>query len=116
MPRSPMSRDFGSGALSPVEVTRAHVDRIDRLNPILKAHATVLAESALADARRAKEEISRGEHRGPLHGVPIAVKNLFYTEGIPATAGMAIYRNFVPTFDATVASRLRRAGAVLLGG
>ncbi|RVW01502.1 amidase [Rhodococcus spongiicola] len=112
---SDLSRDFGTGALSPVEVTRAHLERIDRLNPVLEAYLTVLAESALADARRAEEEISRGEHRGPLHGVPIGLKDLVYTEGIRTTAGMSIHRNFIPAYDATVASRLRRAGAVLLG-
>ncbi|RVW01100.1 amidase [Rhodococcus xishaensis] len=112
---SDLSRDFGSGALSPVEVTRAHLERIDRLNPDLEAYLTVLAESALADAQRAEEELSRGEHRGPLHGIPIGVKDLVYTEGIPTTAGMSIHRNFIPAFDATVVSRLRRAGAVLLG-
>ncbi|MEV0945811.1 amidase [Rhodococcus sp. NPDC049939] len=112
---SDLSRDFGSGKLSPVEVTRAHLERIDRLNPGLQAYTTVLEEDALADARRAEEEFSRGECRGPLHGVPIAVKDLVYTEGIPTTAGMPIHRNFVPTYDATVVSRLRRAGAVLLG-
>lgn len=112
---SDLSRDFGSRALSPVEVTRAHLERIDRLNPVLEAYTTVLAENALADARRAEEEIGRGEHRGPLHGVPIAVKDLCFTQGIATTAGMAIYRNFIPTYDATVVARLRRAGAVLLG-
>ena len=75
----------------------------------------VLADSALAEAKQAEEQIGRGERRGPLHGVPIAVKDLFYTQSIPTTAGMAIHRNFRPTYDATVVSRLRRAGAVLLG-
>ncbi|MFR9749784.1 amidase [Nocardia sp. 004] len=112
---SDLARNFASRALSPKEVTRAHLERIDRLNPLLGAYTTVLAESALADAERAEEEIGRGEYRGPLHGIPIAVKDLCYTEGTATTAGMAIYRDFHPTYDATVVSRLRRAGAVLLG-
>lgn len=112
---SDLSRSFASRELSPVEVAREHLDRIDRLNPTLVAYATVLPEQALADAKRAEEEMARGEHRGPLHGVPIAVKDLFFTRGVTTTAGMAIYRDFVPRYDATVISALRRAGAVLLG-
>ncbi|WP_070377827.1 amidase [Rhodococcus sp. WMMA185] len=112
---SDLSRDFDSGVLSPVEATRAHLERIDRLDPDLNAYVTVMEENALADARRAEQEISRGEHRGPLHGVPIAVKDLVCTEGVRTTAGMPIHRDFVPSYDATVVSRLRRAGAVLLG-
>ncbi|MCH9730332.1 MAG: amidase [Actinomycetia bacterium] len=112
---SELSQAFASQTLSPVEVTRAHLDRIGRLNPMLKAYTTVLKESALTQAKRATEEIARGEHRGPLHGVPIAVKDLCFTKDVATTAGMRIYRDFRPTYDATVVSRLRAAGAVILG-
>ncbi len=112
---SELSRAFATRALSPLEVTRAHLDRISRLNPVLKAYTTVLTETALADAKRATEEIGGGEHRGPLHGVPIAVKDLCFTKGALTTAGMNVYRDFRPSYDATVVSRLRDAGAVLLG-
>lgn len=110
-----LSRAFGSGELSPVEATQAHLERIERLNPTLRAYTRVLAESALADAKRAEQEIGRGQHRGPLHGVPIGIKDLCFTAGVPTTASMTIYQDFVPTYDATVVSRLRDAGAVLLG-
>ncbi|WP_096371690.1 amidase [Mycobacterium ulcerans] len=110
-----LSHAFATRALSPVEVTRAHLQRIDRLNPVLHPYMTVLADSALDEARQAEEQIARGNHRGRLHGVPIAVKDLCFTQGIPTTAGMAIHRDFRPSYDATVVSRLRRAGAVLLG-
>ncbi|MCH9736490.1 MAG: amidase, partial [Actinomycetia bacterium] len=112
---SELSQAFASQTLSPVEVTRAHLDRISRLNPMLNAYTTVLAESALAEAKQATEEIARGEHRSPLHGVPIAVKDLCFTKDVATTAGMGIYREFRPTYDATVVSRLRDAGAVMLG-
>jgi len=112
---SELSQAFASRALSPMEVTRAHLDRIGRLNPVLKPYTTVLTETALADAKRATEEIAGGEHRGPLHGVPIAVKDLCFTKDVATSAGMNIYRDFRPSYDATVVSRLRGAGAVLLG-
>ncbi len=112
---SELAQAFASQTLSPVEVTRAHLDRIGRLNPMLQAYTTVLTESALTQAKRATEEITGGEHRGPLHGVPVAVKDLCFTKDVATTAGTRIYRQFRPTYDATVVSRLRGAGAVLLG-
>ena len=68
--------------MSPVEITRACLERIERLNPALNAFITVMAESALAEARRAEAEILRGEWRGPLHGVPVALKDLIETAGV----------------------------------
>lgn len=112
---SELSQAYLSRALSPVEVTQAHLDRIDRFNPVLKAFTTILSESAIAEANRAADEIARGEHRGPLHGIPVAVKDLCFTKDLATTAGTRIYREFRPTYDATVVSRLRNAGAVLLG-
>ena len=84
-------------------------------NPQLNAFITVTAEQALAEARLAERELLRGRRRGPLHGIPIALKDNIWTRGIRTTAGSAILRDFVPTEDATVVRRLRRAGAVLLG-
>lgn len=112
---SELSARFGSRELSPVEVTRALLDRIDDLDPTLHAYATVFREGALADAKRAEEEIGRGELRGPLHGVPLGVKDVCFTKGQPTAAGMWIHRDFRPDFDATAVTRLREAGAVLLG-
>jgi aspartyl-tRNA(Asn)/glutamyl-tRNA(Gln) amidotransferase subunit A len=101
--------------VSPLELTRACLDRIDQLNPKLNAFITVTAESALAEARAAEIEISRGEWRGPLHGVPIALKDLIDTAGTRTTAASALFQNRVPTEDAEVVRRLRQAGAVILG-
>nr|WP_009895926.1 amidase [Burkholderia thailandensis] len=101
--------------LSPVELTQAILARIARLDPHLNAYIRITAESALADARRAEQEIARGTDRGPLHGVPVAVKDIFDIKGIPTTAGMGIRANAVADEDATVVRRLRSAGAVMLG-
>jgi aspartyl-tRNA(Asn)/glutamyl-tRNA(Gln) amidotransferase subunit A len=101
--------------VSPVELTRACLDRIEKLNPVLNAFITVTAESALAEARAAEIEISRGEWRGPLHGIPIALKDLIDTAGTRTTAASGLYQNRVPAEDAEVVCRLRRAGAVILG-
>jgi aspartyl-tRNA(Asn)/glutamyl-tRNA(Gln) amidotransferase subunit A len=101
--------------VSPVELTRACLDRIEKLNPALNAFITVTAESALSEARAAEIEMSRGEWRGPLHGIPIALKDLIDTSGIRTTAASALFRDRVPTEDAEVVRRLRRAGAVILG-
>lgn len=101
--------------LSSVEVTQAVLDRIARLDGRLRSYATLTPESALESAAEADREIARGAYRGPLHGVPIAVKDLCHTKGIATAAGMAIHKNYLPPRDATVVTRLREAGAVLLG-
>ena len=101
--------------LSSVEVTHAILDRIGKLDPRLKSYATLTPERALADAERLDAETAAGRSRGPLHGVPIAVKDLCDTEGVPTAAGMAIRRDHVPARDATVVTRLKQAGAVILG-
>lgn len=110
-----LSRQIRSGALSPVELTRECLARIERLNPRLNAFITVLADAALADARRAGEEIRRGGWRGPLHGIPIGVKDLLDTAGTRTSAASLQYTDRVPSEDAEVVRRLRAAGAVLLG-
>jgi aspartyl-tRNA(Asn)/glutamyl-tRNA(Gln) amidotransferase subunit A len=101
--------------ISPAELTRACLDRIEKLNPTLNAFITVTDESALAEARAAEIEIARGEWRGPLHGIPIAIKDLIDTAGTRTTAASAVFERRVPTEDAEVVKRLRRAGAVILG-
>jgi len=101
--------------LSPVELVRAYLERIERLNPRLNAYITVMGESALAGARQAEREIVRGKWRGPLHGIPIAVKDNIWTRGVRTTAGSKILADFVAERDATVVTRLRAAGAILLG-
>jgi aspartyl-tRNA(Asn)/glutamyl-tRNA(Gln) amidotransferase subunit A len=101
--------------ISPVELTRACLHRIEKLNPTLNAFITVTAESALAEARAAEIQISRGEWRGPLHGIPIAIKDLIDTAGTRTTAASGLYQNRIPAEDAEVVRRLRLAGAVILG-
>ena len=102
-------------AVSPVEVTQGCLERIERLNPALNAFITVTAESALQQARTAEAEIQRGQWRGPLHGVPIALKDLIDTAGVRTTAASALFENRVPQEDAEVVRRLKASGAVLLG-
>jgi amidase len=101
--------------LSPVEVTQAQLDRIGKVDAALQSYVIVMAEQALADSRRAEAEIAKGEIRGPLHGVPIAVKDLCWTKGVATAAGMTLYKDFVPTEDGTAVRKLREAGAVILG-
>jgi aspartyl-tRNA(Asn)/glutamyl-tRNA(Gln) amidotransferase subunit A len=101
--------------LSPVEATEAALRRIGALEPTLNAFVTVLAEQAIVDARAAEAEIAAGSYRGPLHGVPISVKDLFATAGIRTTASSRVLADHVPDEDATVVRRLREAGAVLIG-
>src|ERR1700684_4606889 len=101
--------------VSPLALTRACLDRIEKLNPALNAFITVMAESALVEAQAAEIEISRGEWRGPLHGIPIALKDLIDTAGTRTTAASELYQNRVPAEDAELVRRLRQAGAVILG-
>lgn len=101
--------------LSPVELARKTLDRIERENPRLNAFLTVMRESALEQAAAAERAIAQGEYRGPLHGVPVSVKDLFFTRGVRTTAGSKLFASFVPEHDAAVVERLRAAGAVLVG-
>ena len=101
--------------VSPVELTNACLARIERLNPVLNAFITVTADQALAEARAAESEIVRGRRRGPLHGIPIALKDLFDTAGVRTTAGSAVFADRVPPQDAEVVRRLKQAGAVFVG-
>jgi aspartyl-tRNA(Asn)/glutamyl-tRNA(Gln) amidotransferase subunit A len=101
--------------VSPLEITRICLGRMEKLNPTLNAFITITADSALAEARRAEAEIGRGEWRGPLHGVPLAIKDLIDTAGIRTTAASALLANHIPTEDAEVVRRLREAGAVIVG-
>jgi aspartyl-tRNA(Asn)/glutamyl-tRNA(Gln) amidotransferase subunit A len=103
------------GKVSPVELTRACLGRIEKLNPALNAFITVTAESALAEARAAEIELARGEWRGRLHGIPVALKDIIDTAGTRTTAASAVFEHRVPAEDAEVVRRLRRAGAVILG-
>ncbi len=112
---SELSRLIRTREISCAELTEQTLARIERLNPALNAYITVTAELAREQAARADKEIAAGQYRGPLHGIPYAAKDLCFTRGVPTTAGSKILRDFVPTYDATVVVRLRRAGAVLVG-
>ena len=112
---SELSGLIQSREVSPVEATEAYLDRIDSLDFKLNAYLTVTRELAMDAAREAEREIAAGQHRGPMHGVPVAVKDQFYSAGVRTTGGSRIMANFVPDEDATVIANLKQAGAVLLG-
>ena len=101
--------------LSPVELTRVVLDRIERLNPIVNAFCTITPDVALAAAREAEQAVMRGELRGPLHGVPFSIKDLHYTKGIRTMSGSFVFEHRVPDVDPPVVRRLKEAGGVLLG-
>ena len=104
-----------SKQVSPVEVTEAMLQRIEDYDGRYKSYATVMADHAMAAARAAELEIIAGRYLGTLHGIPIAVKDLCFTSGVPTMGGSGAMRDHVPAFDATVVTRLESAGAVLLG-
>src|SRR5229473_5041854 len=104
-----------SKKVSPVELTQECLARFEKLNPKLNAFITVTADSALAEARGAEAEIQRGHWKGPLHGIPLALKDLVDTAGVRTTAASGLFQSRVPVRDAEVVRRLKAAGAVLLG-
>jgi Asp-tRNA(Asn)/Glu-tRNA(Gln) amidotransferase A subunit family amidase len=101
--------------ISPVELVRECLHAIDQLNPSLNAFITVMSESALTEAKRAEEEIRAGNWRGPLHGIPIGLKDLIDTAGVRTTAASAVFLNRVPSEDADVVRQLKAAGALIIG-
>ena len=104
-----------AGQLSPVELTQAHLRRVEALNTQLRAFITVTGESAMEHAREAEREIRAGHYRGRLHGIPIAHKDIVCTQGVRTTAHSRVLAGWVPGVDATVVQRLRNAGAIALG-
>jgi aspartyl-tRNA(Asn)/glutamyl-tRNA(Gln) amidotransferase subunit A len=101
--------------LSPVELVRAFLDRIDDVNPNVNAFITITREQALERAQQAEQEIAGGHYRGPLHGIPYAPKDLLATQGIRTTNGSKVTANWVPEYESTVTRRLNQAGAILVG-
>ena len=101
--------------LSPVELTRAYLDRIDRLDPELNTFVTLTREQALADAAQAEADVAAGRYRGALHGIPVSIKDSLATAGVRTTAGSKHLSDWIPDEDATVVARLKQAGAVILG-
>jgi aspartyl-tRNA(Asn)/glutamyl-tRNA(Gln) amidotransferase subunit A len=112
---SQLSELIRARKISPVEVTRATLERIDKLNAALNTYITVTADLAMRSAQDAESEIQRNHWRGALHGIPIALKDLFDTAGVRTTAASALFKNRIPDQDAEVVRRLKAAGAVLLG-
>jgi len=110
-----VARRIAARELSPVELTQHMLERIAKVDPVLKSYATVMRDQAMVDARAAAAEIAAGRYRGPLHGMPIAIKDLCWTKGVRTMGGLALRRDFTPSQDATVVTRLRSAGAVVLG-
>src|SRR5438128_10982301 len=104
-----------SGKLSPVTLTRAYLQRIEELDPKVNCFITVTKNLALEQAEKAEQEIKAKKYKGPLHGIPYAVKDLMNTKGIRTTWGSRLFVNQVPDFDGAVVEKLRDAGAILLG-
>ena len=101
--------------LSPVEITEAYLNRIGNLNDLLGAYITVMSDSALSSAKIEEQEINAGRYTGPMHGIPIAIKDIIYTEGVRTTAGSRVLSDHVPEADSNVLTNLYNAGAILLG-
>lgn len=110
-----LGRLIGAKQLSPVEVVQAHLERIEATEPTLNSFITRPGEETLEAARHAEAEIAAGNHRGPLHGVPVGLKDLYYVEGLPNTSGSRIFGDFVPDHDGASAASLKEAGAILMG-
>ena len=110
-----LSEVISKREVSPVEAVEAYLERIDSLDSKLYAYLTVCRDEALQAARESEQALARGEHRGPMHGIPVAVKDQVYTAGIRTTGGTPIFSDFVPDEDATVIANLKSAGAILLG-
>jgi len=112
---STLSQAIFKKEISPVEVIQAFLERIEAHDPKINAFITVLPKQALTSARRAEREILKGRYIGPLHGIPFAVKDLFFTKGVRTTCGSKILADFIPSYDASTVEKLYSAGAILLG-
>ncbi len=110
-----LGRALRAGTLSPVELAEAALSRIQALDERVRAFVTVTSERALEDARRAEQELRSGVDRGPLHGIPLALKDLVLTRGIKTTASSAVLADYMPDHDAAIVERLQAAGMVLVG-
>ena len=110
-----LAKLIATKALSPVELTEAYLDRIDRYDSQLHSYITVCRDECLADARKAEQAVTAGDKLGPLHGLPMALKDQYETKGILTTGGSRSLGSYVPEFDATTVARMKQAGAILLG-
>jgi aspartyl-tRNA(Asn)/glutamyl-tRNA(Gln) amidotransferase subunit A len=112
---STLSNAIRNKQVSPKEVTGKLLQRIEAVNPIINAYITVLFEEAMASASKAEQEIASGNWKGPLHGIPIGIKDILYTKNVKTTMGSKIFKDFIPNYDAAVVERLRQAGAIIIG-
>ena len=103
------------GSLSPLDLAKAFLARMEKVESQVRAWVTVDHEAVLAEARQCEVEAGASQYRGPLHGIPIGVKDIFYTKGLRTTMGSPLFRDFVPREDARVVARLKQAGAIVLG-
>lgn len=110
-----LSKLISSRELSCEDLIDATLERIEKLNPILNGFITVLGQTAKEEARKADSLIRSGRYIGPLHGIPISLKDLIYVRGVRSTSGSKILSDFVPDYDATVVTKLREAGAIIIG-
>src|ERR671911_733588 len=110
-----LSELISTRKISPVDLIESILERIAKLNPMLNAFITVLEDSARQDAKNADLLIKEGKYRGPLHGIPVSLKDLIYVKGARSTSGSKILSNFVPQYDSTVVKKLREAGAIIIG-
>src|SRR5690349_8214300 len=115
LPAVELARRIRAKELSAVEVMEVHLAQIERVNPQVNAIVTLLPERAIEQARAADAALARGAPAGPLHGLPVAHKDLFPTSGIRTTLGSPIFKDFVPDYDALIVERLRQAGAIAVG-
>jgi aspartyl-tRNA(Asn)/glutamyl-tRNA(Gln) amidotransferase subunit A len=110
-----LSKLISSKTLSPVDLIETTLEQISRLNPKLNGFITVLEDSARSEAKNAESLINEGKYRGPLHGIPISLKDLIYVKGVRSTSGSKILADYVPEYDSTVLKKLRDAGAIIIG-
>ena len=110
-----LSKLISSKDLSPVDLIEATIDQINILNPELNAYITVLEDFARAEAKKAESQIFQGKYRGPLHGIPISLKDLIYVRGVRSTSGSKILSDYIPEYDSTVVKKLSDAGAIIIG-
>jgi len=115
MPALKMAEAIRKQEISCVEVVDTILERIEKINPKINAYCTVLTEEARQAAKEADEAVKQGKHLGPLHGVPVSIKDLIFTKGTRTTFGSKIFENFIPERDAIVVQRLKAAGAIILG-
>ena len=110
-----LAQKISSGEISAVETMQAHLAQIEKVNPQVNAIVTLLPERAMEEARKADEKLAKCEEVGPLHGLPVAHKDLVQTKGVRTTFGSLVFKDFTPEEDALLVERLRGAGAIMIG-